>query len=559
MEDMRAALAAKGYDLVGAADGSDSEDDIMSAVSGRIPSLEPNVAREKGKAAFEKGKYDKAIKYWQGGLKSILSALCSGPEAMSNTSLSELDLTLNLNIAMAYMKKGDFEAADRSVDKALARRDALPTHQITKALYRKASAQRSMRKLDETLETLKDLLEVDPTNAAALKMHQEVDREWKKQTKVQTQGFKSMFTKMQAEDKKEGERMRRDRNEARRKSGVQWAAEDVDSEGFERGEAPGCDGRDWGMALSRSVLWSIEQLAVEGGVFLPPDLTHASAWFLGSSSTCEMRWLQPAALMSRLPGLSTLELVLIGFEGEKDPENKIIPDARANTLPKAVLKHPISDSRRCYVRTVKGYLQDALKGDLMCVDDALKAATEASEASAAAKTEASSEAAAVSSREAPAASSDAPAPGGESEPAAASASQESPAEEVPSGIVDSFGAPVPDPAPPSVCFIVTPQLHRYFSDFYPAITWLIKNNVPTILMGGSEPDLSWKQDEILLKALGANIVVSKRESPYPMCLPDDSRVKKCNHIIGFVGGKALEREKLVKTKIDLLSQDYTVM
>ena len=36
----------------------------------------------------------------------------------------------------------------------------------------------------------------------------------------------------------------------------------------------------------------------------------------------------------------------------------------------------------------------------------------------------------------------------------------------------------------------------------------------------------------------------------------NANVKKCNHIIGFVGGKALERDKLVKTKIDLLSQDY---
>jgi len=154
MEEMRAALSAKGYDIVGEAEGSDSDDDPMP---GRIPSIEPNKAREKGKAAFEQGKYDKAIKYWQGGLKNILSALCSGPEAMSNTSLSELDLTLNLNIAMAYMKKGEYEAADRSVDKALARRDALPAHQITKALYRKASAQRAMNRLDETLETLKDL------------------------------------------------------------------------------------------------------------------------------------------------------------------------------------------------------------------------------------------------------------------------------------------------------------------------------------------------------------------------------------------------------------------
>ena len=32
----------------------------------RIPKLEPDAAREKGKQAFQDGKYDKAIKYWQG-------------------------------------------------------------------------------------------------------------------------------------------------------------------------------------------------------------------------------------------------------------------------------------------------------------------------------------------------------------------------------------------------------------------------------------------------------------------------------------------------------------
>merc|ERR1712050_711943 len=115
----------------------------------------------------------------------------------------------------------------------------------------------------------------------------------------------------------------------------------------------------------------------------------------------------------------------------------------------------------------------------------------------------------------------------------------------------------PEPEAPNVCFIAHPQLHRYFTDFHPAISWLVQHRVPTFVIGGSEPDLSWKQDEALLRALGANIVISKRECPYPMSLPDRPDVRKCNHIIGFVGGKALERDKLTETKIELLSQDYT--
>jgi len=111
---------------------------------------------------------------------------------------------------------------------------------------------------------------------------------------------------------------------------------------------------------------------------------------------------------------------------------------------------------------------------------------------------------------------------------------------------------------PHACFIAHPQLHRYFSEFHPAISWLITKNIPTIIIGASDPDPSWKQDEQLLKKMGAEVVVPKRESPYPMCLPGNSTVKKCSHIIGFCGGKALERDKLVSAKIELLAQDYVV-
>jgi tetratricopeptide (TPR) repeat protein len=532
MEEMKAALSAKGYDLVGTADaGSDSEDDVLP---GRIPSLEPNQAREKGNEAFKKGKYDRAIKYWQGGLKSILSALCSGPEAMSNTSLSELDLTLNLNIAMAYMKKNEFEAADRSVDKALARRDALPTHQITKALYRKALAQRAMHRLDETLTTLKDLLEVEPGNAAALQMNQEVEREWTRQKKAQKENLKKVFSKMQGEDQKANVRLREEREEARRRSGVAWTSEDLDTAAFERGDIPIADGKDWGLALSRTILWSIEQLAVEGNVILPAEQTQASIWFVGVSSTCELRWLTPSVLMSRLPSLSTLELVLVGFLGEYDPQNKRIPDPRAENLPKSLLYTKVSEDppKEAFVRIVKGSLQDALTKELKVVAEAVEAATN---------------------------------PPASSEPTVDSAEEKAQASETPADsiateaeVATEVEASGPPPAVPSVCVIAHPQLHRYLTDFHPAISWLVRHKVPTVVIGASEPDLSWKQDETLLKALGANIVVSKRECPYPMCLPDNPAVRKCNHIIGFVGGKALERDKLTKTKIELLSQDYTV-
>jgi len=592
--DMKAALAAKGYDLVeNEGDGSDSDDGIP----GRIKSLEPDVAREKGKKAFEQGKYEKAIKCWQGGLKSILSALCAGPEAMSNTSLSELDLTLNLNIAMAYIKMGDNDAADRSIDKALARRDALPPHLISKALYRKASVQRSMHRLDECLATLKDLLEVEPTNAAGLQMQQEVDREWQRQIRNQKSNLKKLFSKMEGQDKKEGDRLRQQRAEARAACGVVWTSEDVDSTAFELGEAPGADGKDWGLALSRTVVWSIEQFAIEGDPILQFGGAdeRVSAWFLGASSTCELRWLQPSAIMARLPSVVALELVLIGFLGELDPDNKRAPDPKADNLPKVLLHKTIDEGARSFsVRVLPGTLQDVLAkaeapptADTMATTEgaapsAVVAAAAGQAPPALAATGAVAEpplqAAAVSAPTVTAATVEVTASGGGAAPEEGAATDTPPApaaipaagfEEAAAAAEADSGSGsqkmeespllrLPSQDPPTVCFLAHPQLHRYYTDFFPAITWLIKHKVPTILVGASDPDLSWKQDEMLLKAIGACLTVSKRESPYPMCLPDNAKVKKCNHVIGFRGGKPMERENLTKVKLELLSQDYTV-
>eukprot|EP00931_Biecheleriopsis_adriatica_P087713 TRINITY_DN62145_c0_g1_i1.p1 TRINITY_DN62145_c0_g1~~TRINITY_DN62145_c0_g1_i1.p1 ORF type:complete len:493 (-),score=122.39 TRINITY_DN62145_c0_g1_i1:26-1504(-) len=484
-DSMREMLSAKGYDIVGPMAGEDSDSD--EDPFGRIPKLEPDVAREKGKKAFNDGKYDKAIKYWQGGLKSILSALCAGPEALSNQNLSELDLTLNLNIAMAYMKKSDFEAAERSVEKALARREALPPQLVTKALYRKASAQRSMHRLDHCLETLKDLLEVEAGHAAAKQMQQEVEREWAKQCRDQKKNLRKLFDRMSGEDKKQEENDRQRRSALRERCAVRWTEDDVNSEAFSLGEAPACDGRDWGLALSRTVLWSVEQLMLEGCDCLSQEVSQATFWFVGASSTCELRWLRPTELLRRMPSLQCLELELIGFLGEIDPDNSRVPDPKASSLPEGISETNVDGGRRALLRATKGSMEEAVKEEVL--------------------------------------------------PPRGSDGQQ---------------------ALPTVCFIAHPQLHRYFTEFHPAVSWLIERRIPTVVIGASEPDPSWKQDEQLLRKLGADLIVSKRESPYPMCLPDNPDVKKCSHIIAFRGGKAVEKDNLMNVKLELLAQDYSV-
>jgi len=523
MEDMKAALAAKGYDIVEKGSDSDSDEDPF----GRIQKLEPELAREKGKKAFEKQKYDKAIKYWQGGLKSILSALCSGPEAMGNMTLSELDLTLNLNIAMAQMKKGEYDQADRSVDKALARREALPPNLITKALYRKASVQRELHRLEGALETLKDLLQVEEGHAAARQMYQEIEREWSRQVNAQKANFRKMFSKIGDEDKKHEELRSKERAEIRSRCGVVWKSdEDVDSEAFDAGETPGSDGKDWGLSLNRTLLWSIEQFALEGRPCMEPGATHLSIWLLGASSTCELRWIQPSTLMSRLPGIQHLEIVLIGFLGELDPENKRIPDPKAEGLSQDWAHTELDGGRRVSLRAFCGNLQDAVDQGIGPPKDGNSRDIDPKMKDSAASTGGynTAESSANSSTDNP--------------PVAAAATEEI--------------------RPPNVTFVAHPQLHRYYTDFFPAMRWLIQKSVPTVIIGASEPDHSWKQDEPLLTAYGANLVVGKRLSPYPMCLPDSVRIRKCSHIIGFCGGKAIEKDRLTKVKIELLSQDYHV-
>ena len=292
-----------------------------------------------------------------------------------------------------------------------------------------------MHRLEECLETLKDLLEVESTNAAAKQMQQEVQREWNQQIAQQKKNIKKMFAKLEGADKEDERKQLQAREEARTRCAVTWVEGDVPSEDFSQGNAPPAEGKDWGLALTRSVLWSIEQFAVEGAWCLEPKDVGGclSMWFLGASSTCELRHLSPAPLLERLPGIKAIEMTMVGFLGELDPDNKRVPDPRQDLLP----THPILtdlEGKKICVHCVPGTLEDAL------------------------------------------------APGGRLEELRQMAARD----EAGAGEVE----------PPAVCFIAHPQLHRYFGEFWPAVSWLIAKKVPTVVIGASEPDPSWKQDEV---------------------------------------------------------------
>ncbi|CAE8708291.1 unnamed protein product, partial [Polarella glacialis] len=146
-------------------------------------------------------------------------------------------------------------------------------------------------RFEECMETLKDLLEVEAGHAAGKQMLQEVEREWSQQCNKQKKNFRKMFDKLSGEDREEEERILRQRVEMRERCAVRWTPDDVDSDEFEKGKAPPCDGKDWALALSRSLLWSVEQLALAGHQCLTTEMSRATVWSIGASSTCELRWL----------------------------------------------------------------------------------------------------------------------------------------------------------------------------------------------------------------------------------------------------------------------------
>ena len=108
---------------------------------------DPMVCKDLGVECFKEDQLELAIAYWRQGLKKCLSILCSGgPEAMHNKTLSDCDLKCNLNIAMAEIKRENFQSAVDHCDKALKRREMLDPLDLEKVLCRKATALDKMGK-----------------------------------------------------------------------------------------------------------------------------------------------------------------------------------------------------------------------------------------------------------------------------------------------------------------------------------------------------------------------------------------------------------------------------
>ncbi|CAK0799568.1 unnamed protein product, partial [Prorocentrum cordatum] len=141
---------------------------------------------------------------------------------------------------------------------------------------------------------------VEASHAAGKQMQQEVERDWNRQIRDQKQKMKKLFSKMGSEDKEAAEQAKAERAQARLRCAVRWTSDDVDSDAYERGDTPACDGLGPRAHADHAVVPGAARRRGESNC-LPDGQDHerASLWFLGASSSCELRWLKPPELMER--------------------------------------------------------------------------------------------------------------------------------------------------------------------------------------------------------------------------------------------------------------------
>lgn len=130
------------------------------------------------------------------GAKSVLKAVCSGPEALADERLAALDHIINSNLAMAHYKTKDFSTCVMYCDKALLRRKTMPPDLLEKNLYRKASAEYELHNFETCVSVCRDLVSIFPNNAAAQQLLRTTERDLAAESKVQKKVYAKLFEKL---------------------------------------------------------------------------------------------------------------------------------------------------------------------------------------------------------------------------------------------------------------------------------------------------------------------------------------------------------------------------
>ena len=140
--------------------------------------IDAAVANKASASALDKaGNYHESIECLKESAKYVLKAVCSGPEAVSRTELSDLDHAIKSDLAMVHYKIKDYRSAILYCDKALLRRKTMPGDLLEKTLYRKASAEYESCNYEECKAACEELLSEFPNNAAGRQLLQVVLRD----------------------------------------------------------------------------------------------------------------------------------------------------------------------------------------------------------------------------------------------------------------------------------------------------------------------------------------------------------------------------------------------
>jgi len=148
--------------------------------------------KDKGLTAYKANDFEGAIDFWilaraktrQIFDGNLLKVEVEGKEGQ-RAEAQALEVSLDLNLAQAYLKVEDFSSASSYCEKAL---EWEPSNE--KALYRKASAEFGQQNYEKTREVLSALFRVVPEHPAGVELIEQVDKKQKISSKKFKAGYK---------------------------------------------------------------------------------------------------------------------------------------------------------------------------------------------------------------------------------------------------------------------------------------------------------------------------------------------------------------------------------
>jgi len=427
------------------------------------------------------------------------------------------------------MKMKQFDKAIGFCNKALVRQQSMPAAQQVKALYRRADAERSLGRVEECLDTLGQCLELQPENAAAKTMHQQMTRELALQKKKQARVMNKMLDCYKAEREVEQDPPPPDHSIP---SGVVWKDGDLSPENMEKWQH--YSRVFWVASLGFTLLNAVDSFAQAGICCLHPEATSWTVYFFGVSSTMEQQWicnkLVHSLLLSRMPNLRLLRVVLVGFNGSKQGKD-IEPDPNAPA--DGLLAHHQYQNGQAVVQVwgCKGLWPAVSRGAPFTIPDQMGGLAFVV-GDVPGRSFSIGERVAVIGRQ-------------------GSMCLARSLDGLRREWVTTQYLEIPKP---DFALLANAQLAQYFNDWFAGIVWLVDEKVPTAVIGMSSPDKSWEEDDKILSAMGCDLKVEKQRNRFPMVLEGNEAVRKNEHFCGFKGGLAKPTTAMADLKLMLLAE-----